>query len=104
MCRILPYDVPDKCLVVSHRHGVVAEVRGDHEDGGNANGRLICSMSDWCGESEDERMANARLIAAAPEMLATLEWILDGGINHNDLEYDVVDRIKGNIAKAEGKG
>ena len=42
-----------------------------------------------------------RPMAAASEMLATLKWILDGGVNHNDLEQDAVDRIKAAIAAAE---
>ena len=39
---------------------------------------------------------------AAPDMLETLEWILNGGINYNDLEHDVVSRLQANIAKAKG--
>ncbi len=49
----------------------------------------------------EEESANARLIAAAPELLATLEAVWDfwaGGDAPKELE----DRIKAAIAKAEG--
>ena len=46
-----------------------------HPDNKYGHVKNICAMADWCGEDEDERMANARLIAAAPDMLETLELV-----------------------------
>jgi hypothetical protein len=65
---------------------------------------LICGM---CEDRRDaEGAANARLIAAAPELLAALKearsWLIDadGGYGTYDTEIDAVDAV---IAKAEGR-
>lgn len=49
-----------------------------------------------------ERIANARLIAAAPELLAALKAMFN---EHGEFEYSVADLIfaRDAIAKAEGK-
>lgn len=54
------------------------------------------------------QQANARLIAAAPELLAALkfivsEWGYDGhGGELEDGESEVIDKVRAAIAKAEG--
>ena len=49
--------------------------------------------------SHDEVMANARLIAAAPDLLAALEELLEGGCIWVKQEYIARDAIK----KAKGE-
>ena len=47
---------------------------------------------------------NAHLIAAAPEMLELLEWIIDGGWNDGPGSWVVLDRrVEEVIAKAKGE-
>lgn len=48
--------------------------------------------------SVDNRFANARLIASAPELLKTLKWLSKFNIGEHYL-----DRIEKTIAKAEGR-
>ena len=60
------------------------------------------------GDSTEERAANARLIASAPDLLVTLRELLadctdtDGGLLRPT--HYVVDRARAAIAKAEGRG
>lgn len=52
------------------------------------------------------RAANARLIAAAPELLAALKELVeydDGSNDPGDLGYEILQRCKAAIAKAEGR-
>lgn len=52
------------------------------------------------------RAANARLIAAAPELLAALKELVaydDGSNEPEDYGYEVLQRCKAAIAKAEGR-
>ena len=54
------------------------------------------------GYSRDSRKANARLIAAAPEMLEALRHALDY-VTDSELQVDVEATIRTAIAKAEGR-
>ena len=49
---------------------------------------------------DDEMKANARLIAAAPELLEALEWAVDNP--HDDAYW--ISQARAAIAKAKGKG
>ena len=52
-----------------------------------------------CGEGWDEALANARLIAAAPEMLEALRNLTHPMASDEDLQHALAV-----IAKAEGRG
>lgn len=52
-----------------------------------------------CGR---EAWANARLMAAAPELLAALKRLVEYCNNHSD--YDAIGEADDAIAKAEGRG
>ena len=52
----------------------------------------------------DNYEANALAIAAVPEMLETLEWILDGGWNDGPGSWANLERrVEAVIAKARGE-
>ena len=74
----------------------------------NQGGGLICTVTNlWANQvtPEVEKMANARLIAAAPELLAALDGILtwwmesDGG---DDMPADLFDRAQTALKVARG--
>lgn len=50
-----------------------------------------------------DRIANARLIAAAPEMLAALERIAAGDSENHNFAVLAIAEARAAIAKAEGK-
>ena len=55
------------------------------------NGLLICKMLDCSSISSQERDANARLIAACPELLLSLKWFmaqLDDKVLVRNIEKD----------------
>jgi hypothetical protein len=63
--------------------------------------KLVCKMSvgtSVLGVTNEEGSANARLIAAAPDLLAALK-----SINLNDLTRESDAKVRAAIAKAEGK-
>jgi hypothetical protein len=62
----------------------------------------ICSLdTDW---HPDIVAANARLIAAAPELLAALEWAVDRLDDDPDPDYSAaLDAARAVIAKAKGE-
>lgn len=62
----------------------------------------ICAMADWCGEDEDERLANARLIAAAPDMLKALREVVACADSSRNTTFGAVVKCRIAIAKAEG--
>jgi hypothetical protein len=75
----------------------------------DANGNAICYADTFL--PKEQCIANARLIAAAPELLATLEDIL-GNLNmarllmdktSRDLAGEVIEEAKKLISKAEGR-
>ena len=62
--------------------------------------KLVCKMSvgtSVLGVTKEEGSANARLIAAAPELLAALKTVLRDGCGGWD------EMVRAAIAKAEGK-
>jgi hypothetical protein len=64
----------------------------------------VCSVPFWPCAS-DEMEANARLVAAAPELLEALKWAI--GQVEDDLDPDhqaAMDAARAAIAKAEGGG
>ena len=83
-----PYDDPDRPFV---------EV-----------GNVHWSPKNWKPAAAIEQTANARLIAAAPELLETLEFLVTaaGGegppVPERELLQDCVDKARAAIAKAKG--
>lgn len=64
----------------------------------DAKGRGIA----WCGTfPEDEAHANARLIAAAPEMLEALEMVMRRG--RIDDSEEAMNQVAAAITKAKGE-
>lgn len=63
---------------------------------------FICEMpfAACRGQDEIEHEANARLIAAAPELLEFAKWVADRGGDNNCM--DIFKRASSLIAKAEG--
>lgn len=53
-------------------------------------------------KTEAERVANARLIAAAPDLLAALNQVLDASEDNGDMDDIDWDGIRAAIAKAKG--
>jgi hypothetical protein len=89
-----PWAVDDDTLeifsiVPGHSTGWIAKVLGNDD-----NGRPL---------SPDEMAANARLIAAAPELLSALRPLVERVIE-NGGHGDLVDTALAAIAKAEGRG
>ncbi len=63
----------------------------------------ICSLSIWDKEHTEERMANANLIAAAPDMLEALKAALPHIECSNPEQSGIITMCGKAIAKAEGK-
>ena len=63
-------------------------------------GALICNLSGWRGEQQT--LANARLIAAAPELLEALKELCDV-TDTNDYNEAAFFKAEAAIAKAEGQ-
>ncbi len=65
----------------------------------------VCKISEWADEYAEEQEANARLIAAAPELLEALENLVslcEAGLNK---EYNIEAELsepRAAIAKATG--
>ncbi len=73
-------------------------------------GKGCCIIyDDYPGNPENERKANARLIAAAPDMLETLKLIQDWDENdanpagYGGLRQHLREAVDAAIAKAEGR-
>lgn len=66
----------------------------------------IYDATDWPGD-EDEGLANAHLISAAPEMLEMLEMLLDRNLVTTVAEISLpsrfLDRCREVVAKAKGE-
>jgi hypothetical protein len=73
----------------------------------DSNARVLCQRAAWYSSMVDESEANARLIAAAPDLLAALIAIADqlervgDTRRHKDGQY--IDEARAAIAKAEGR-
>ena len=64
------------------------------------SGLHVCDVASY-GESPDKRNANARLIAAAPELLqVTRDFLLLAALH--DWEGAAIDFAKATVAKVEG--
>jgi len=72
------------CAAVLYRDGIICEVRTFNDDMADATGHA---------PSPDEAQANKRLIAAAPELLASLDLIVDA------LQSGYVPETDGGIIK-----
>ena len=64
--------------------------------GGHNAAERIAIVDGWISEEEE---ANARLIAAAPDLLAALK----GVVRLSDRKHEAWDRARAAIAKAEGQ-
>ena len=72
-------------------------------DKGMDNGFNIAFVDGRVSDDEEEIIANARLIAAAPDLLAALEeWVDVLCINGDDCPLGYHRRAKAAIAKARG--
>jgi hypothetical protein len=67
----------------------------------NANGRTIAKVNIRIGQAEQEAIANAALIAAAPELLAVLRRCVEGMAIHMPAATALHD-ARAIIAKATG--
>lgn len=72
---------------------------GDAQTAYSAN--ILCSRYQW-PERAEEMKANARLIAAAPDLLEALQSILDDGL-HCDVVPHLHAKARAAIAKATGE-
>jgi len=76
---------------------------------GNEEDRIVCRFPTGTGQFSDmgrENLANARLIASAPEMLQALESCLDYLLMDSMIEEDAapeIESIRKAIAKAKGE-
>jgi len=79
---------------------------GDREiDIYSADGSLVCQMRGGSTDEEDDSEPDARLIAAAPELLSELKLILsmwEEAIDYEKDWMDLADPARAAIAKAEG--
>lgn len=81
------------------------ELSGDILD---PRGRSICEILDANGEPHGgvpikQAEANARLIAAAPELLNALKEMLRSMVGRHDESVPAVERARAAIAKATGE-
>ena len=66
------------------------------------NGMVVAFMNDnWQPITAEERLANARLIAAAPDMLEALREMVAG--RENDVTSQLLENARAVIAKATGQ-
>jgi hypothetical protein len=95
----------------THTPGPWAYATGEDWDGAHVtdkNGRIVadcqgCDMPGASGEvGTDEAMANARLIAAAPEMLAALEELCADKYLADPINADRMANALAVIAKVKG--
>jgi hypothetical protein len=70
----------------------------------------VAKVEQMPGNYESEKQANALLIAAAPDLLSTLEaaynaiaWDIPGGNLSNDEEETLLDAIREALRKAKGE-
>lgn len=80
----------------------------ESEDAGNAIGFVAMTLpdSDLGWDSNEEREANARLIAAAPDLYSALQLMLEkfqGGVRPGEAGWDAIEAARSAIHKVEGK-
>lgn len=69
----------------------------------NRPNATICDVSGWGNRDEAEQIANARLIAAAPDLLAALEDMLNLTLDEDDIAVSSrITKARAAIAKAKG--
>lgn len=74
--------------------------RGESIPGYN---RKLVEMPHWSDDNYDEKMANTRLIAAAPELLEALKKVFEDYASPDWRNLSTnIDLMKAAIAKAEG--
>lgn len=90
---------PGPWEIVSHQRASLCEASIEVH---SLNGRQVCDMGDY---PNDEDKTNARLIAAAPDLLQALKDIVKrvGPPAYSDTEVAVVNIAENAITKAEGK-
>lgn len=76
---------------------------GETEDGGDDPSFVICDFDETEYENLPEANANARLIAAAPDLLATLKAASDFvAVNNIEGAINIIVESRAIIDKAEG--
>ena len=74
----------------------------------NAQGESIAKIKTGMPTGDGEAIANARLIAAAPELLAACHLahvrLTAGNLAEQAFNKSIADRIESAISKAEGSG
>lgn len=69
----------------------------------NRPNAIICDVSGWGNRDEAEQIANARLIAAAPDLLAALEDMLNLTLDEDDIAVSSrITKARAAINKAKG--
>ncbi len=63
----------------------------------------VCDFSFMTNKPHGEQQANARLIAAAPELLAALRAMIERAEWHGDKDADGLCGARAAVAKAEGR-
>jgi len=65
----------------------------------------VCQMQHgpYGVDTDEERIANARLIAAAPDLLKAAKTALDALNKHEGIPSEASDKLASAIAKAEGR-
>lgn len=87
------------------------EIRDSNMRTIEAPGGSICTPSGHClkGRPDEELEANARLIAAAPDLLEACKQVLDAQVANDQSQWEhlldeALERIEAAVAKAEGAG
>jgi hypothetical protein len=95
---------PGPWLLSTYSHGPFkGRAAGVYVDEGDDGENDICEIPQWCGAG-DEQEANARLIAAAPDLLAALKHMVgvvedEFGINAT---FGGLQNARVAVSKAEG--
>lgn len=97
---------PWKVLKHEHIHGDLwlSVINGawDITSNGAAEPGVIADAR-YSAMSDEENLANAHLIAAAPELYWVCKYIEEDGLMFNSLNRDVAKMLQAALAKAEGK-
>lgn len=69
-------------------------------DGGMIQEVAACGPTD---AGQDQQQANARLIAAAPDLYEALESLVDEVTNHGEADGAILDSARAALTKARGE-